>query len=873
MNEMLETKLDTPFSTGYTGYIGYKPPEASTDKGLSGVASVTKTDLAIGSLGYNAPKTDEKAPDTLISPIPDDAPPIPKRFGHLIVDGEKAALSAQWDYRNAQGQPLFYIRRFDFGPGDKQFRPLTLWRTPTGLEWRKKAPHEPRPLYGLDRLAARPEAEVILCEGEKAADAAGRLFPEKVAITSLNGAKSPDKSDWTALAGRTVTLWPDNDAPGASYIAEVEPLATTAGARVTHTLQPSADLPQGWDAADSERDGLTAESIAALLVPLDKAPPDAVTLAKDAETKKKRAQTQELFADSEFAVIEGRKGFKNGVYWQERCAEGDEPKAPIRLCSPLIVVAETRDDAQSEWGRLLVWEDNDKHEHQWACPVELLAASDTGDFRRSIMRNGLPFVSSNGKARQKLVDYVLGFKPQSPDRVRCVTKTGWYGNRYVLSHRVFGKNAGEGVIYQGAAISDFASAGTLADWQREVSARAVGNSRMLFAIACSFAGPLVDMANESGGGFQFTGETSKGKTSTLIDPAASVWGHPERFAKKWRTTANGLEGLCLSRNDSTLILDDLGQANARESGQAAYLIANGQGKARMLKEGGNRPLSTWKTLLLSSGEIDLAQFMAEAGNVPRGGQVARLPSIPADAGAGHYVLENLHDQPDGRQFADTMKAVSRQCYGTAGEAFIEKLTDPAILKEIQESIREGITEIVKLMRVPEGAAPEVGRVAARFALVAFAGELATRLGVTGWPQGAAFKAVIRCFNDWLTDAGGGLGADEKALFAQVSSFLQSHGASRFPPHDITEEDLRRVLNRAGFSFNDNGNIYYWAESGTFTKELCKGFNAKAAAKTLAKAKWLEPGQKRNQQQQRIPALGKTGVWLYVLTPLAVGVEE
>jgi hypothetical protein len=43
--------------------------------------------------------------------------------------------------------------------------------------WHFKAPPWPGPLYGLDRLAAQPDAPVVICEGEKAADAAGRLFP------------------------------------------------------------------------------------------------------------------------------------------------------------------------------------------------------------------------------------------------------------------------------------------------------------------------------------------------------------------------------------------------------------------------------------------------------------------------------------------------------------------------------------------------------------------------------------------------------------------------------------------------------------------------------------------------------------------------
>ena len=824
-----------------------------------------------------------------------------------MVDGKKVNCSASWSYHNAQNKVLCHILRFDVGNGKKEFKPLTFWNTNEGPKWKNKAPTEPRPLYGLDRLAAMPDAEVMLCEGEKAADASTLLFPEMVSVSSMNGAKSPNKADWTPLDGRTLYPWPDNDQPGRDYIAEVERLATKAGATVKQSVRlewfrqmsgevgtQCDELPKGWDAADALAAGFTAENIRALLEkekglhgdntlfmhsPSREAATKKATAGnaqavqdKEEEAEAKRAQAKELFQDSDFAVIEFLKGFKNGVYWQEPFAEDAEPKAPVRLCSPLTIVAETRDSAQSEWGRLLLWQDNDEHQHTWACPVELLVSSDSADLRRELARDGLPFITSNGKARQKLVDYLMTFKPQSPERVRCVTKTGWHEGRYVLTSKAFGKTAGEGVIYQGVTSGDFSSAGTLADWKREVASRAVGNSRILFAISCAFAGVLAEMANESGGGFQFTGETSKGKTSTLMDPAASVWGHPERFAKKWRTTANGLEALCLSRNDSTLILDDLGQSNAKEAGQAAYMIANGQGKARMQKEGGNRPLSTWRTFILSSGEIDIAQHMAEAGSVAKGGQVARMPSIPADAGAGHYVVENLHGIPDGRQFADTLKAVTRQFYGTAGDAFMEALTEPGKLKEARENIRAGITEIVRLMRIPEGAAPEVGRIAARFALVSFAGELATHLGVTGWKGGDANNAAVRCFNDWLVESGGALGADDKALFAQATAFLQANGASRFPPYDVTEEELRRVLNRAGFSHTTENGVSYWAESGSFNKELCKGFNPKAAAKALVKAKMIEPGKDRIQQKKRIQALGGSTFNFYIFTPAAVGAE-
>jgi hypothetical protein len=153
--------------------------------------------------------------------------------------------------------------RFDTPGNGKQYRPLTLWRDTSGeLKWRWKAAPSPRPLYGLDRLAERPDAVVVVCEGEKSAKAAARIFPNSVCIRSPGGAKAADTADWTPLAGRYyVMIWPDADEPGAKYAEtvasvlsgladNVEIIDATALASISPkggTREPQAK----WDAADA----------------------------------------------------------------------------------------------------------------------------------------------------------------------------------------------------------------------------------------------------------------------------------------------------------------------------------------------------------------------------------------------------------------------------------------------------------------------------------------------------------------------------------------------------------------------------------------------------------------------------------------------
>ena len=58
---------------------------------------------------------------------------------------------------------------------------------------------------------------VFVTEGEKSADAAAHLFPDLIAVSPMNGAKSPAKADWAPFAGRHVVIWPDHDESGEAF--------------------------------------------------------------------------------------------------------------------------------------------------------------------------------------------------------------------------------------------------------------------------------------------------------------------------------------------------------------------------------------------------------------------------------------------------------------------------------------------------------------------------------------------------------------------------------------------------------------------------------------------------------------------------------
>jgi hypothetical protein len=170
--------------------------------------------VALG-LWPNKTRSKRSMEKTPIIPVPADAPPM--SFKHPKYGAPVQA----WPYHLADGGLAGYIARFDFvkdGEPRKDILPITYCDLGNGTRgWRSKGIPEPRPLHRLPELLVRADAPVLVTEGEKAANAAQGLFPDYAVTTPMHGAKSPAKTDWTPVKGRSVTIWPDRDQPGTDF--------------------------------------------------------------------------------------------------------------------------------------------------------------------------------------------------------------------------------------------------------------------------------------------------------------------------------------------------------------------------------------------------------------------------------------------------------------------------------------------------------------------------------------------------------------------------------------------------------------------------------------------------------------------------------
>lgn len=551
---------------------------------------------------------------------------------------------------------------------------------------------------------------------------------------------------------------------------------------------------------------------------------------------------------------------EDGIYFN------DENTKDFRICSPLEIVAETQTETGENYGRLLEWKDSQERLHRWAMPIEFVH-SDGSELAKYLASNGLEIIPSR-KAREKLAFYIATEKAKKV----CIStpKIGWNDGRFVLPGKTIGESDSRNeIVYQTEydGHHSFNSSGTPEEWQNEISKYCKGNSRLLFAVAAAFSAPLLPIVQTQGGGFHFRGSTSTGKTTASL-VGGSVWGGDSEngFLQPWKATANGLEIVAAGHNHALLCLDEIGECDSREIGNVAYMLANGRGKIRMTKTLQARHSLSWNLLFLSTGEQSLADKIRESGGTIKGGQEIRFCDIEADTGV-FGLFESLNGFPSGQAFSDHLRNAAVNYYGTAIEQFLEHL-----VKQNHSEIRTDWHKfkdafIDQIIPNKEGVPGEVFRVAARFALVAFGGELATEAGITKWEIDEAVEAAKIIFMQWMNGREGSGQSDIERGIQQVADFLNSNEIQFQNLNLISETETDKYQKvKDLFGYIRTGKLdekEYLIFVSKFRKDVCKGFNYKSIESILREKHCIDP-QDEITATKNIKING-TGKRYYVIT--------
>lgn len=496
----------------------------------------------------------------------------------------------------------------------------------------------------------------------------------------------------------------------------------------------------------------------------------------------------------------------------------DEPPYPYQMmvCSPLSVEAVTCDKSEDNFGRLLRFKNTRGQWREWAMPMELLSGH-AESLHKEILSMGVVLYP---KCKSHLAEYLVDKTPTR--RVLCATQVGWLDGCFVLPDEVIGRE-GSDVIFQSVERSkdEHSRGGKLQIWQKGISARAIGNPFLVLSLSAAFAGPLLEKCNGEGGGIHYVGDSSTGKT-TLLEAACSVWGG-KNYKRSWRTTANGMEGAAALFNDCLMAIDEVSQCDPKDVGAIVYALGNGVGKQRASRAGSARSVTRWRCVVLSSGERSIATSMAEGGFRVKSGQGVRLMDVNVTRQFGAF--DNLHGFANGAQFADAIKRVAEQHHGHVGREFLQRLiVDQSDFAQAYEDYK----------KYPEFTSTEGEgqdkRAAARFALMALAGEVATDYELTGWEKGDATAAAKIGLDAWRHTRTKG-NDEQRQILQQVSAFVEKHGDSRFSNVDGSEKNVK---DRAGWWMDDTAEMFYLFTSDGM-REALKGFDFNRALDCLENA--------------------------------------
>ncbi|MEJ5073429.1 DUF927 domain-containing protein [Enterobacter ludwigii] len=540
----------------------------------------------------------------------------------------------------------------------------------------------------------------------------------------------------------------------------------------------------------------------------------------------------------------------DGIFWITPKVDkesGEIINPETWLCSALDVIGSGSDGAE----RYLVL--------RWKATggevTKAIPCADIGEREGwRILKSGGVQVTTKGSYRAILADWL---QQTGTGNEWIISHTsGWHHGAYIMPDGEVIGDPETPILFNGrsAAAGGYAVAGTAESWRDSVARLANGNPSMMLGVAASLAASLIGLVGADGFGVHLFEQSSAGKTTTA-NIASSLWGEPDALRLTWYGTALGIANEAEAHNDGLLPLDEIGQgSDARNVATSAYTLFNGAGKLQGAKEGGNRELKRWRTVAISTGEMDVETFLSAGGLKVKAGQLVRLLNIPMEKATAYNGL------PNGKAHADALKDAWVSNHGAAGREWVRWLASHQ--QEAKQAVRDAQTRWRGL--IPSDYGEQVHRVAERFAILEAA--LVAGSEITGWNEQVSRDAIQHSFNAWVKEFGTG-NKEHQQIIEQCEAFLNAYGFSRYLPYPETDARDLPIKELAGYrTGNQTGeeSHKFYTFPAAFEQEIASGFNPRQFAKALASAGMLEPGDNGRHKKKALRKMGGKQHVFYVL---------
>lgn len=303
----------------------------------------------------------------------------------------------------------------------------------------------------------------------------------------------------------------------------------------------------------------------------------------------------------------------DGVWLVSHSSKGDEVVHQL-AASPLVIIGRSRDVHDGSTLLTLAWQRRGVWIQRIVPRLEVMEA-------RQLVKLAQYDAPVDSTVAAKLVQYLSAFEAANIDALKQTSTTphmGWNHASFLVGPDAYGDPitlATEGGL-QGLA-AGWRDSGTWDGWCDVVEQYLLQRPMALLGIYAAACTPLLRVLNQPGFVMDWSGETSRGKTSTLRC-AASVWGKPDDrdggIILGWASSSMvGPIAATAFLQSLPVILDDTKRGKHDVIGAVIYDVPAGQERLRGTVDGGLRRIKRWRTCLLSTGEAQITSFSQDAG--------------------------------------------------------------------------------------------------------------------------------------------------------------------------------------------------------------------------------------------------------------------
>lgn len=488
--------------------------------------------------------------------------------------------------------------------------------------------------------------------------------------------------------------------------------------------------------------------------------------------------------------------------------------------------------------------------------VDRVDLGDKGRLIRELRPHGAMVDSNNAR---ELVGFLTAFEAlneRAIPRVRTVPRCGWHdietdeGTQTTFLAPASVNEAP--IVFDGreGLRSVVAGLGARGEYDKHATAlrRAFEEDDIAAAaILGALAAPLLRPLGADAFGLHLVGDSSRGKSS-MLKIAASVYGNPKSksWLPSWNSTSVGHEVRASVLCDLPFCVDEVGAAGGHAGDRDAeiYRLIDGTGRQRGTKDGGLRELRRWRTIVLSTGEKQLATEDTNAG------AKARIFEMRV-TGFGQW----------GAVEVDEMRDAAIANAGQVGQRWLRWLV--SLPPEAWADWRKKFHSLTQQARARALETDPTGMAVRRSAFVALLGLVETMAFCAGLGFGTIQPSVAFRLFGWLVTEGRVQTAGERGLDL-VRDWITArpdlfHRLRKSSSRDGEQPASRQDKERAGFIGDEHVLFVPTALSHFLSAHNLDG---NAIIRSWHESGWLVTTSGRTRYKKRIPDMG--AIWTVAL---------